>query len=241
MKTNKGIAPLIVLAIILGVLVVGGGAYWAGKNEANKKFINFDNNQIQEQNKEIIQKENKIEQNKEMSLIFNDKKYSFVNSECKIGGTIDRGVETWGMSVGLTEKDNDYGIKNIYFSFYSNENNIESYLKNNTNIATKGVKISNNLTSSTYSDKVSDDISVVWNEINTKNDTFSGNGYIEIKKDRKPNVGICNGTEIVNQKYITPNDPEYKYMCPSPVIPIQKIYFKCTNGVIYRTPSGMTY
>ena len=237
MKTNKGIATLIVLAIILGVLVVGGGAYWMGKSDLKVKFLNFNKNQTQEQGKEIPTKGNETEQNEQMTLTYNNKEYSFINSECKIGGIIDRGLKTWNMTLKLMEKDNN----SITFNLYSNENNIDSYLKDKINIATRGVKISNNLTSNGYSDEVSSDISVVWNKITSIKNTFSGNGYIEINKDRKPNEGICNGLKTVNQKYITSNDPEYKYLCPSPIIPVQKVYFKCLNGVINRTPNFTNY
>lgn len=42
MKYNKGFAPLILLAIIVGALVIGGGAYYMGKSKENNiKVENF--------------------------------------------------------------------------------------------------------------------------------------------------------------------------------------------------------
>src|SRR3990167_11393283 len=39
MKYNKGFAPLVVLLIVLGVLAVGGVAYFAGKSSAPKNEV----------------------------------------------------------------------------------------------------------------------------------------------------------------------------------------------------------
>lgn len=44
MKYNKGFAPILVLAIVLGVLVVGGGAYYIGKSSAPAMQNIQDNN-----------------------------------------------------------------------------------------------------------------------------------------------------------------------------------------------------
>ena len=39
MKYNKGFAPVLILVIVLGVLVVGGVAYFAGKSSAPKNEV----------------------------------------------------------------------------------------------------------------------------------------------------------------------------------------------------------
>ena len=39
MKNNKGLAPLVVLLVVLGVLVVGGVAYFAGKSSVSKNQV----------------------------------------------------------------------------------------------------------------------------------------------------------------------------------------------------------
>lgn len=44
MKYNKGFAPVIVLLIVLGVLAVGGGAYFVGKSSAPKSDVSDNSN-----------------------------------------------------------------------------------------------------------------------------------------------------------------------------------------------------
>lgn len=61
MKTNKGVIGLgLILAIVLGIAVVGGGAYYLGKSDSKKELINTENLLPNNQNQEI----SKIEQNK---------------------------------------------------------------------------------------------------------------------------------------------------------------------------------
>jgi len=48
MKYNKGFAPLILVAIIAGALVIGGGAYYLGKNSNNKEVKLEEKNVLQE-------------------------------------------------------------------------------------------------------------------------------------------------------------------------------------------------
>ena len=56
MKYNKGFAPLILLAIIVGALVVGGGAYYLGKSGA-KQEVKVEENNLPS-NPEINQNQN---------------------------------------------------------------------------------------------------------------------------------------------------------------------------------------
>lgn len=44
MKYNKGLAPVLILIIVLGVLVVGGGAYFVGKSSAPKNDVSDNSN-----------------------------------------------------------------------------------------------------------------------------------------------------------------------------------------------------
>ncbi|MFA5773135.1 MAG: hypothetical protein WC908_00470 [Candidatus Paceibacterota bacterium] len=59
MKTNKGFALIALLAIIVGVLVVGGGAYFLGKSKGEDKKVEEipkTENQIKGQNKFVFNK-----------------------------------------------------------------------------------------------------------------------------------------------------------------------------------------
>jgi hypothetical protein len=69
MKYNKGFAPLVVLLIVLGLVVVGGGAYMIGKSSSTEKEINPET---------LIQKENYGE----ASLPTNDSVAQKPSSEC---------------------------------------------------------------------------------------------------------------------------------------------------------------
>ena len=44
MKYNKGLAPVLILVIVLGVLAVGGVAYFAGKSSAPKNIVSDNSN-----------------------------------------------------------------------------------------------------------------------------------------------------------------------------------------------------
>jgi len=53
MKKNKGFAPVLIALIVAGALIIGGGAYWLGKNKGeNKKVVENPkvDNQVEEKN-----------------------------------------------------------------------------------------------------------------------------------------------------------------------------------------------
>ncbi|MFA6523904.1 MAG: hypothetical protein WC264_01400 [Candidatus Paceibacterota bacterium] len=174
---------------------------------------------------------------KETKLLYNGQEYSFIGSKCFIQGEKNGSVATWYLMIDLLNKTS-FPQKDIIFTAYDNGNEINSYLQKGIDIATKGVKIDNRLNSpNNYSTAILNNISVVWENLNQSGNNFSGNGYINFKKDIKPHEGVCNGTETVNQKYLTSSDSEYSMFCPSPVFPIQKVYFNCSDGVIFPTPA----
>ena len=53
MKNNKGFAPIIIALIVVGVLIIGGGAYWMSKNK-NKEVV--ENPSVENQNENIYTK-----------------------------------------------------------------------------------------------------------------------------------------------------------------------------------------
>lgn len=262
MKNNKGFIGIgLIIAIVVGVLVIGGGAYYIGtKNDSVPENVNMEENNYQPQENQNGVENNSIQNNqsvsnndsevptltpiptpkpdikKETKLLYNNAEYSFVGSQCSIQGEMNGSVTTWYFLIDLLNTTS-FPQKDIIFTTYDNGNTINNYLQKGIDIATKGVKISNRLTNNTYSTKVLDDISVVWENLSQNGNNFSGNGYINLIKDIKPNEGVCNGTETVNQKYLTSSDPEYSMFCPSPVFPTQKIYFNCSNGIIHTTPA----
>ncbi len=86
MKYNKGFAPLILLAIIVGALAVGGGTYYLSKNSNNiKKEVKIEENNYQEENLITDNKEDIItEKQKDATKIdetSNWNKYTFTNTK----------------------------------------------------------------------------------------------------------------------------------------------------------------
>jgi len=62
MKTNKGFAPIIILSIVLGILVVGGGAYYLVSKKVNVPVVENSNLPF-EQDKNIISNPTEVNTN----------------------------------------------------------------------------------------------------------------------------------------------------------------------------------
>ncbi|MEI7688844.1 MAG: hypothetical protein WCI91_01525 [Candidatus Nomurabacteria bacterium] len=114
MKCNKGFAPLILLAIIVGALVIGGGAYYLGKSS-------------KVENKEVKVEENNLPSNPEINKnqnlpVVNNNQQSSISSITVLspnGGetyststTIKQIPVTWKSS-GIISKNVAIYIKNI--------------------------------------------------------------------------------------------------------------------------------
>ncbi|HUC88783.1 MAG TPA: hypothetical protein VMR49_02000 [Candidatus Paceibacterota bacterium] len=207
---NKSKLNTILLIVIIVLLVIGLVYIFLNKNSKQK-------------NNELI--------NQNINTISSDgKEYTFINPKCVIAGSSDRsGTVTWFMGIRfIADQSKESGI---YFDIKNINNTVDSYLQKDINVATKDVVINNTFDS--YGTKPYSDISVVWNDLNKTNKTFSGKGYIELKNDIKPNEDMCN--------HLKTSDPDYKAFCPTPIIPAQKIYFSCDNGLIYPKPAGLIY
>jgi len=119
MKYNKGFAPLILLAIIVGALVIGGGSYYLGKSKGQDKKvgenINTSNNKevgdiLQQDNDSVKNPIVGVEENKQKNLTLIESK-------------------TFGYSIGYTGIDKS----KVYITgdgksinLFPNQSNIDS-------------------------------------------------------------------------------------------------------------------
>ena len=116
MKINKGIIGLgLIFAIVLGIAVVGGGAYYLGKSDSKKEVINSENILPNIQNQE-----NKIDQNQ--PVVENNKMDCTPTSPSSIkvlspnGGetyTTDKKIAVKWSSCNISTKNVAIGYKNI--------------------------------------------------------------------------------------------------------------------------------
>lgn len=125
MKYNKGFAPLILLAIIVGALVVGGGAvYFATKTPTSPKNIGENNYQPQEnqnqngvsnitvQNNEEVKNQNNIPTEKTSV-----KTYKNINAEYSVNYPTN--WQLWPTNNSDTNFFSSFGIKNNNLSSIS--------------------------------------------------------------------------------------------------------------------------
>lgn len=231
MKNSNGF-----IFVLLVLCILGGVLWFSNSNQVvPNDGIGYQDQDIYQEVKdeEIVEKKNEeVDQSKtETKVILNSQVYNFTDSSCHIGvGRVD-GKDVGSFSI-LLKNDEVSSKRNIFFVTHNSGNTIESYLQKNVNLSDNGIKISNNLDSSSYSTGIIDGVEVVWNNIKRENNTFSGDGYIKFNKEIKPHQDVCDGKTTVNQKYLTPSDPFYAKLCPSDIFPVQTIYFKCDNGVI---------
>ncbi len=236
--SHKSKKWIIVVLVLFGLLVGGYFAYSFYKNTAihsNHCTGYFPCDVMPPANSTVPT----YQKTKNTDISYNGKQYSFTQSDCRINGEyVDgkSGPVNWQMGIDFSGNDVgqsfDFSVPNV------NSSGSGIYLQTKTNVAKQGVKIDeSNKSANGYSTGIFNNISFVWDNINSNSSTFSGNGYIKFESDVKPFEDVCSGKQKVNGQVLNSSSPDYKNFCPTPVFPAQTIYFSCLNGKLNNTPS----
>lgn len=95
MKNNKGFVPVLVLVIILGVLIVGGVAYFIGKNTVPENNTSDNSNNYSQVDQQLVSNQTKEEAQKEVITTNN---YFDNLKEIKVTGEI-KGISDSGIVI----------------------------------------------------------------------------------------------------------------------------------------------
>ncbi|MEA1999238.1 MAG: hypothetical protein U9N61_07950 [Euryarchaeota archaeon] len=193
------------------------------RNRSNKALING-NQSTEESVKEI----NQSNESKKTVLINENR---FCTTECIVDGTCG-GPPQYSLRITFVDPSKD-DFDTISFSVQDPDNNKDNLLKPGPHPATGNHwdGIGNKLQSETYSLNYlnADEMEIVWKNVETSGNKFSGEGYINIKKLI---TKTCPEKMWVGGHYAFKGDPDY-FCSIEQDYPAQKIFFKCENGSIY--------
>ena len=167
-------------------------------------------------------------------ILIKDTIYHFSNMECNVI-TTEGSATKYSLEIILSDPSKEK-FNSLSFSVQDPNNNKYNLLKIGLHPATGDHwdSIRNHLRedSVTINGIASDEMEIIWKNIEVSDYRFSGEGYIHIKKKIEEK---CADKIWVGGRYAKKGDPEYedyckKYCLPKYYYPPQKIWFRCKNG-----------
>ena len=162
---------------------------------------------------------------------FHGQEYIFSNFECYVEGTCG-GPPQYSLSIRMEDEQNRY----LRFRIQDPNNDPFELLTEGEHFATgqHWDNVFNAISSSTFTINClnEEQLSVVWEEIEVAEYTFSGRGYIHIKQRLEL---VCADSIWIGSGFAYPGDPEYDhyystYCEPGYYYPEQKIWFRCADS-----------
>ena len=167
-------------------------------------------------------------------ILIKDAVYHFSNMGCVVDATCG-GPTTYSLKISFIDPSRRK-FNSFSFGIQDPNNNKLNLLQIGSHPATGNHwdRITNRLQEGSFSINqiTSDEMEIIWKNIEISDYKFSGEGYIHIKKKIE---NKCSDKIWIDGRYAKEGDPEYedyyKRCClPNYYYPPQKIWFRCKDG-----------